>query len=357
MTQSGRGFTPDHATALPIPTWVAALPKADLHVHAEADAGIDRVLARREGRRSYDWRTWAACLRAETPPGMPRLAHLSSDRLHTQAKVDAFDAVPENFIARVEDLLAEGAADGAIFIEVRFGRLTLAQPEFMTLFREAERRVQQRYPRLRAEAVISGLWPPLHDPDGTFLHACLASRRHGLAGIDLIPAPYNREADWRLVGPWVAQAADAGLGVTAHAAEFSAANLAAALRLPGLRRIGHAVYAARDERLLEIMVSRGVTVECPLTCNVVLGAVPFCEVHPIRQFVAAGIPVALATDDPVRVCTTIGYEYAVAATLGLSSDDLVAFTRNAVEAALIPLERRAGLISELRGLTPKGRTQ
>lgn len=250
VTQSGRRFTPDHATALPIPAWVAALPKADLHVHSEADARMDRVLVRRAGRRSYDWRTWAARLRAETPPGMSRLDRLSGDRRHPPAEVDAFDAVPENFIARVEDLLAEGAADGAIFIEVRFGRLTLVQPEFMTLFREAERRVQQRYPRMRAEAVISGLWPPLHDLDGTFLHDCLAARRHGLAGIDLIPAPYNREADWRLVGPWVEQAADAGLGVTAHAAEFSPANLAAALCLPGIRRVGHAAYAAADERLL-----------------------------------------------------------------------------------------------------------
>jgi hypothetical protein len=34
------------------------------------------------------------------------------------------DAVPENFVARVADLLAEAAADGAVLVEVRFGNET-----------------------------------------------------------------------------------------------------------------------------------------------------------------------------------------------------------------------------------------
>lgn len=105
------------------------------------------------------------------------------------------------------------------------------------------------------------------------------------------------------------------------------------------------------------MVNSGVTVECPLTCNVVLGAAPSYEAHPIRQFVAVGIPVALATDDPVRVCTTIGYEYAVAASLGFTPADLLAFTQNAVEAAFMPKERRASLTSELNALAPQAPTQ
>jgi hypothetical protein len=32
---------------------IGALPKADLHVHAEAGAGLDRVLARREGQYRF----------------------------------------------------------------------------------------------------------------------------------------------------------------------------------------------------------------------------------------------------------------------------------------------------------------
>lgn len=320
------------------------LPKADLHVHAETDARLDRVLARREGRSPYDWAHWAARLQTETPPGMARLERLASDHCRDQVTVDALDAVPENFIARIIDLLMQGAADGAVLIEVRLGRSTLEHPDVMPLFREAERQVQQHYPHLRAEAVLSGLWPPRHDPDGSLLQSCKAAARLGLAGIDLIPAPFDTEADWATVDHWVAQAAEAGLGVTAHVGEFSPANIAAALRLPGIRRLGHAVYAATSPHLLEAVAQSGVTVECALTCNVVLGAVSSYEAHPIRQMVSYGIPVALATDDPVRVNTTIGREYAVAAELGFTPADLLTFTRNAIEAAFVSEDRRTSLL-------------
>jgi adenosine deaminase len=107
------------------------------------------------------------------------------------------------------------------------------------------------------------------------------------------------------------------------------------------------VYAAHDPRLLEQVAQSGVTVECCLTCNVLLGAVPSYEAHPIRRFVACGIPVTLNTDDPVRVCTTIGREYAVAAALGFSPADLLTFTRAAVDASFTSVERRAALLHEL----------
>jgi hypothetical protein len=338
-----------------IPVWVAALPKADLHVHAESDARLDRILAKREGRAPYDWKQWADRVQIETPPGLPRLARMVVERPRDPAEVAALDTLPEHFIARVVDLLSEGAADGAILIEVRFGRPTLERPDLMPLFREAERQVQALFPRLRAEAVISGLWPPRHDHDGRLLRSCLAASRDGLAGIDLIPIPYDLEADWSTVDRWVAKAADGGLGITAHVGEFSPANIVAALSLPGFQRLGHAVYAAADEHWLEQLAHRGVTIECALTSNAVLGAVAPYQAHPIRQFVAHGVPVALVTDDPVRVATTIGNEYTHAAKLGFERDDLLTFTRNAVAAAFVAPGRRADLVEELvRATCQKG---
>jgi len=103
---------------LPIPSKIAALPKADLHIHQEEVARLERVVARQQGRTAYNWRK-------------------SAQRL-----VD-------------ENALEEGAADGAVLIEIRFGAGSMAfvQPDFMDLFREAERQAQQRYPQLRAEAI------------------------------------------------------------------------------------------------------------------------------------------------------------------------------------------------------------
>lgn len=138
-----------------------------------------------------------------------------------------------------------------------------------------------------------------------------------------------------------------GLGITAHAGEVSTANLAAALRVPGLTRIGHATHATRDPRLLDLLAESGVTVEACLSCNVVVGAALSYEEHPIRQLLARGIPVALGSDDPVQVCTTIGREYAVAHALGLSPAELLALTRTAIRTAFTTPVRRAELLAEL----------
>jgi adenosine deaminase len=324
---------------------VAALPKADLHVHAEAGPRLDRVLARRQGRPPYDWRGWVRRALDELPPGMPRLLGMAG-LLRTSG---AQDMEPEYFVARVADLLEESAADGATLVEVRFGREQALMPEFMPLFREAERQVQDRYPRLRADAlsVLGMLGPSLQCDVDQLLDACLRLANEGLAGVDFLSDPYDAEADWTGIYRWAERAAGAGLGITVHAGEFSSANLAASLCVPGLKRIGHAVYAAFDPRLLDQLAASGVTVECSLSCNVVLGAVASYEEHPIRRFLEHGIPVTLNTDDPVRICTTIGREYAIAAALDFTPAELLAFTRSAVQASFTTADRRAALLADL----------
>jgi adenosine deaminase len=326
---------------------IAALPKADLHLHQQWSPRLDRVLARREGRQAYEWREWARRVMAETPPGNARLRRLGEIEPTPPGSYDS----AEHFVAWVEDALEEAAADGAVLVEIRFGKEEVLRPGFMTLFREAERRVQARHPALRAEAIV--ILMPWQTPEllERLLDACVraARERDGLAGIDLLYQPYDAEAVWEPMYRAAERAADAGLGVTAHAGEFSTANIAAALRVPHLSRIGHAVYAARDPRLLDLLVHSGVTVECSLSCNVVLGAVPSYEEHPIHQFMEDGIPVALCADVPVQIATTIGREYALAHALGFSLAELVGFTTSAIRASFTPPARKAALLAALDG--------
>lgn len=341
---------------IPVTPSIAALPKADLHLHQEGRARLDRVISRRRGLPPCDWRSHARPVMDEIPPGMDRLAGIYRPDAELVLG-DTPDADPESFVARVADTLEEGAADGAVLVEVRFGATLAVSPQnLMPLFREAERRVRQRYPYLRAEAI--GWLNPVGDPDRLLeeerrLETCLRLAPEGLAGVDFRVDPYDTEADpalWEVAYRWAERAAEAGLGITVHAGEFSVANLDAALRVPGLRRLGHAVHASRDPRLLERLAESGVTVECCLTCNVVLGAVASYEEHPIRRYVELGIPVTLNTDLPVHIGTTIGREYAVAAALGFSRDDLLGFTENAVRASFTRAERREALLEGFAGV-------
>ena len=187
-------------------------------------------------------------------------------------------------------------------------------------------------------------------PQPDVMDACLEARRAGLAGIDLIPTPYEREADpaeWKKLYSWAERAAGVGLGITVHVGEFSPANVQSALRVPGVARLGHAVHAAFDTDLLDQLGKAGVTVECCLTSNVVLGAVQALEDHPIRTFVEAGIPVTLSSDDPVSLNTTIGREYELAAALGFDEIDLLMFTRDGISSSFTSAERKTPVLARI----------
>ena len=115
---------------------IASLPKADLHVHQEERARLERVVARRAGRAPYDWRPWAQHLLDDVPSGMDRL----SDMYTPDATLDLngiSGEEPEFVVAKIADALEEAAADGAIIEEIRFGTagMALIRPDFMALFR------------------------------------------------------------------------------------------------------------------------------------------------------------------------------------------------------------------------------
>jgi adenosine deaminase len=277
------------------------------------------------------------------PPGWARLSHIGE----IQPIPAALDADDANFLARLEETLSEAAVDGAILIEVRLGNETFLRPNCMALFREAEQRVQTSYPRFRAEAIVTLIlsYPPARLEQ--MVQACLQAAGATLYEVDFLYSPYNIETEWTTAYHIAERLATAGLGITVHAGEVSTANLAAALQVPGVTRIGHATHAVHDARLLDLLAKSQVTVECPLTCNVIMGAAPSYAEHPIRRFVSEGIPVVLCTDDPVQVGTTIGREYAIAHALGFSAGELLAMTRQAVRVAFMAPARRDVLLSDL----------
>ena len=317
---------------------IAALPKADIHVHAESGARLEQVIARRTGRRGTDWRVKARELMRDLPPGMARLETWIPDLPYPRSWVDEVDGNQDYLEARICRVLFEAAADGALLIEVMFGARTILRDDFLDRFAASLAAVRDRYPRFHAVPLVVA--PVTEDWAATLLPRCLAAARRGLAGLNILPVPYDQPADWSVVRRWAERARDAGLGIAAHAGEFGPLHLAEALEVPGLTRIGHALAAATDPRLLDRIAARGVTIECALSSNVVLGAVDSYEDHPIHRFTERGIPVAICTDDPVRACTTIGREYAIAAKLGFSAAELREFTCAAVRASFCsPRER------------------
>ncbi len=201
-------------------------PKTDIHWHAEARLHIERMIAQRRGHSPYDWQKWLEDV-AKLPVGMARLGSINGD-FFTEDERD-FDDEAEIWLTVA---LQSVAQHGASLVEIRFRPSTALRTGFMSQFREAERRVQERYPVFYAEAIVFlFLGRPGASDD---FEACVKARKEGLAGIDIIPIPYDSEVDWAEAYGWAERAIDSGLGITAHAGEFSTANLKASMRTTGL---------------------------------------------------------------------------------------------------------------------------
>jgi adenosine deaminase len=118
-----------------------------------------------------------------------------------------------------------------------------------------------------------------------------------------------------LFGPAFRSLRDAGLSLTIHAGEAAGPqSVWDALEL-GPRRIGHGVRSAEDPRLLEYLAASEVTLEVAITSNVQTGAAPSRAGHQLAALTAAGVRVALCTDNPTVSGTRLTREYELAADL------------------------------------------
>jgi adenosine deaminase len=138
---------------------------------------------------------------------------------------------------------------------------------------------------------------------------------------------------------------EAGLGCSVHAGEHAGPeSIRAALELPGVVRISHGVRAVEDPSLVQDLAERQIVLEVCPTSNVVLGVYPSYEQHPLGRLMAAGVPVTLGSDDPPYFGTTIGREYELAhERLGCSLADLGTITETALNAAFSDTE---GLVNQ-----------
>jgi adenosine deaminase len=157
----------------------------------------------------------------------------------------------------------------------------------------------------------------------------LLRHRNALVGVDLAgdeagyPAP--------LFAPAFRLARDGGLLITIHAGEAAGSqSVWEALRLAP-RRIGHGVRSAEDPRLLEHLAASEVTLEVAITSNVQTGAARSQAQHQLATLVAAGVRVALCTDNPAVSDTRLTREYEHARDL-VDASSLDRIRRNALAA-------------------------
>jgi adenosine deaminase len=128
------------------------------------------------------------------------------------------------------------------------------------------------------------------------------------------------------------RARKAGLRLAAHAGENGpGSNVREAILDAGVERIVHGVRAAKDRATLDLLLERRIALDICITSNRAL--VPDLGLHPLPEFLKAGVRCALGTDDPGVIPCDIPWEWEQAQALGLSEAQLQTLRSNAVEDA------------------------
>jgi aminodeoxyfutalosine deaminase len=181
------------------------------------------------------------------------------------------------------------------------------------------------------------------------LRICLEDRPDGLIGFGM-GGPEIPRSPFK---PYFDRARAAGLHSLPHAGETTGPETVwDALRDLGAERIGHGIAAARDPQLMAYLAEHAIPLEVCPTSNVRTRAVATIEEHPLPVLVAAGVPVTINSDDPPMFGTTLEEEYAVAAhLLGLEKEGVADLARAAVNASFMPSAGKQRLLSEIADYT------
>jgi adenosine deaminase/aminodeoxyfutalosine deaminase len=134
-----------------------------------------------------------------------------------------------------------------------------------------------------------------------------------------------------------AEARAAGLRLTNHAGETTGPEAIWEALEIGSERLGHAVSAVADERLMELLRERQVPLELNPTSNVRTGAVASFGAHPLREYFDRGLLVTLNSDDPTFFGSTVEEEYVKAhREQGFSREELKRLAANSFRASFLP---------------------
>jgi adenosine deaminase len=320
-----------------LPQKIAALPKAELHLHLEGSIRppIAGVLAARHG-----------VVLSEDEVGR-RYAYSDFPAFIEAFKwVTSFLQEPADFAFASSDLGEQLLAQNVIYAEVTLsvGVMLLRKQNPQANF-EAISAAAEPFERrgLRLNWIFDSVrqyGADLASQVVDWAQRCNSPRivAFGIGGDELSIATKEFQDVYK-------QASHCGLRRLIHAGEIGGPEkIREAVEVLGVERVGHGIAAIHDPALMDLLAARRITLEvCPAS-NLLTGALarqirkaaPSITQHPLPQFLRHGIPVVLSTDDPSMFHTSLGDEYQHAQDMGLSEVELAQLVSNGFTFAFAP---------------------
>lgn len=275
-------------------------PMIDLHRHLEGAVRLDTVIS-----ISRQYQLPLPAWTVEALQSYVWIQKPTSDILLLLPKFDILRQVFVNETACRQvtiECLQDAEDQGLDYLELRFSPLFMAELHKLDPFSVTAAVCEGWQEFSRNSKMRSTLLVILSRTYGA--EACsielecgLRYRNSGISGVDLAGDEARHPA-----GEFKAlfnTARNAGLKITAHAGEFAGADsVRETIETLSPDRLGHAVHAADDPRVMDVIFQKGIAVECCPTSNVLTTAVSRMEDHPLPLFLRHGILATINTDDP-----------------------------------------------------------
>ena len=323
------------------PSFIQALPKAELHLHLEGTVTPETLveLRQRHGKAStlaeaqalYQYKDFLGFLMA--------FKTLTED-LQT----------PEDYelitYRLMEQLKSENVLHAEVYVSV--GVCLWRHQNFDAIFEGMERGRQ----RGERDFGVSLLW--IFDAVRQFgaeaahkvFELAAKYRDRNVVGIGI--GGDEKKGPAELFRSQYAYAAEHGLRLTAHAGESDGPeSIWGALNL-GAERIGHGLTAIEDQELIEELATRQIPIEICLTSNLRTGCCTKLHDHPVRRYFDQGLMITLNSDDPAMFGSTLNQEYELAQKeFGFTDEHLRELARNSFEASFLPAEKKVAFLDLL----------
>jgi adenosine deaminase len=323
------------------------LPKAHLHLHL---TGSMRPTTLRELARAYDIRLppelVADTAQAWATPRDWSFFHRLYDAARSAIRT------PDDLDRVIREAAAADVDDGAVRLELQVNPGSYARRFGL----DPDRMVRRLVRACRAAAdetglsvglVIAGSWTAAPAAVADLARVAASFAGGGVVGFGLSDDErHGRPGDF--AGAF-GIARDAGLVGAPHSGYYAGPDhVRACVEELGARRIGHGIAATRDPDLLARLSRQGVALEfCPASYPP-LGVVPALADVPLRELVAAGVPVALAADDPLLFGVSLLGQYRIAReVLGLVDAELAELARQSVRASTAPAADQTGWLAAI----------
>ena len=333
------------------------LPFIDLHRHIEGSARLETILDL--GQR------FGLPLPAADLEGLRPHVQVTSPQPGVMAFIEKFKwpvgvLVNDEACRRIAyESVEDGAGEGLDYLELRFSPWFMAEPNRL----DPERVVEAVIDGVAAASADTGLRVNLlgilsrtYGPEVAWKELnVLLQHREGIAGLDLAGDEANFPGE--LFVEHFKEARDAGWAITAHAGESAGPDsIWQAIKELGARRIGHAVHALDDPKLLDYMFAHGIGIEANLTSNVQTSTVPDYPSHPLKIFLERGLLASINTDDPAISGIDLAYEYRAAGELaGLDDVQIRQAQNNVLATAFLSAGEKQALLDRKRELAEKGK--